>query len=60
MYAKFSKCEFRVDQVVFLGHVVSAEGIKVDPTKIEAVVKWEPLGNVIEVRSLFGLASYYR
>ena len=60
MYAKFSKCEFWLDQVVFLGHVVSAEGIRVDPTKIEAVVKWEPPRNVIEVRSFLGLAGYYR
>ena len=60
MYAKFSKCEFWLDQVVFLGHVVSAEGIKVDPTKIEVIVKWEPPRNVTEVRSFLGMAGYYR
>ena len=60
LYAKFSKCEFWLDQVVFLGHVVSAEGIKVDPKKIEAVVKWEPPRNVTEVRSFLGMAGYYR
>ena len=60
LYAKFSKCEFWLDQVVFLGHVVSAKGIKVDPTKIEAVVKWDPPRNVTEVRSFLGLAGYYR
>ena len=60
LYAKFSKCEFWLDQVVFLGHVVSAEGIKVDPTKIEVVVKWEPPRNVTEVRSFLGMAGYYQ
>ena len=60
LYAKFSKCEFWLDQVVFLGHIVSAEGIKVDPAKIEAVVKWEPPRNVAEVRSFLGLAGYYQ
>ena len=45
--------------MIFLGHVVSAEGIKVDPTKIEAVVKWKPPRNVTKVRSFLGLAGYY-
>ena len=40
LYAKFSKCEFWLDSVTFLGHIVSAEGIKVDPKKIEAVQNW--------------------
>ena len=44
----------------FLGHVVSAEGIKVDPANIEAVVSWKSPRNVIEVRSFLGLAGYYR
>ena len=60
LYAKFSKCEFWLDRVVFLGHVISAEGIYVDPQKIEAVVKWERPTNVTEVRSFLGLAGYYR
>lgn len=55
-----SKCEFWLDQILFLGHVVSADGIKVDPKKIEAVVKWEIPKNVAEVRSFLGLAGYYR
>ena len=49
-----------MDQVVFLGHIVSTDGIKVDPAKIEAVVKWEPPRNVAEVRSFLGLAGYYQ
>ena len=60
LYAKLSKCEFWIKEVSFLGHIVSAEGIKVDPTKIEAVVNWKPPRNVTEVRSFLGLAGYYR
>ena len=60
LYAKFSKCEFWLDQVVFLGHVISSRGIEVDPRKIEAVLKWESPTNVSEIRSFLGLAGYYR
>ena len=56
---KFNKCEFWLDQVVFLGHIVSGEGIKVDPKKIEVVLNWEPPKNVPELRSFLGLAGYY-
>ena len=44
----------------FLGHIVSAEGIRVNPGKIEAVVSWKPPRNVIEVKIFLGLARYYR
>ena len=60
LYAKFNKCEFWLDQVVFLGHIVSVESIKVDPKKIEAVLNWEPPKNVPKLRSFLGLAGYYR
>ena len=60
LYAKFPKCEFWLDRVHFLGHVVSAEGISVDPAKIEAVSNWKAPKSVIEVRSFLGLAGYYR
>ncbi|KAA3483679.1 reverse transcriptase [Gossypium australe] len=60
LYAKFSKCEFWLREVAFLGHVVSAEGIRVDPRKIEAVLDWKPPKSVAEVRSFLGLAGYYR
>ena len=60
LYAKFIKCQFWLDRVAFLGHVVSAEGISVDPPKIEAIVDWKPPTNVTEVRSFLGLAGYYR
>ena len=59
LYAKFSKCEFWIDEVVFLGHVVSGRGIEVDLKKIEAVVNWETPKNIVEVRSFLGLAGYY-
>ena len=59
LYAKLSKCEFWIDHVVFLGHVVSGQGIEVDSKKIEAVVKWETPRNVAEVRSFLRLAGYY-
>ena len=60
LYAKFSKCEFWLQEVQFLGHVVSSEGIKVDPAKIEAVKSWDRTRTPTEVRSFMGLAGYYR
>nr|GEZ21752.1 retrotransposon protein, putative, Ty3-gypsy subclass [Tanacetum cinerariifolium] len=60
LYAKFSKCEFWLSSVAFLGHIVSAEGITVDPTKVEAITKWPRPTSVTEVRSFLGLAGYYR
>ncbi|WMV54884.1 hypothetical protein MTR67_048269, partial [Solanum verrucosum] len=59
-YAKFSKCEFWLNEVAFLGHVVSTKGVKVDPSKIQAVVEWRPPKSSTEVRSFLGLAGYYR
>ena len=60
MYAKFSKCEFWLPQVAFLGHIVGKDGILVDPSKIEAVKNWPRPASVSKVRSFLGLASYYR
>lgn len=59
-YAKFSRCEFWLKSVAFLGHVVSEEGISVDPKKIEAITEWHRPTNVTEVRSFLRLAGYYR
>ena len=42
LYAKLRKCDFWLKEVSFLGHIVSAEGVRVDPTKIEAVLNWKP------------------
>ncbi|XP_073130085.1 uncharacterized mitochondrial protein AtMg00860-like [Henckelia pumila] len=60
LYAKFSKCEFWLDRVVFLGHVISAQGVSVDPSKIDDVLNWKTPRNVSEIRSFLGLAGYYR
>ena len=60
LYAKLSKCQFWLDRVAFLGHVISAEGVSVDPHKIEAVVNWKPPKNVSEVISFLDLVGYYR
>ncbi|KAK8623622.1 hypothetical protein V6N13_064989 [Hibiscus sabdariffa] len=60
LYAKLSKCEFWLKKITFLGHVVSAEGIQVDPGKIEAIVSWKQPKNVSEIWSFLGLAGYYR
>ena len=60
MYAKLSKCQFWLDRMTFLGHVILVEGVSMDPKKIESVVSWKPPKNVLEVRSFLGLAGYYR
>ena len=60
LFAKFSKCEFWLVNVGFLGHVVSAEGVSVDPQKVEAVSNWKRPTTVTEIRSFLGLAGYYR
>ncbi|KAA3484088.1 DNA/RNA polymerases superfamily protein [Gossypium australe] len=60
LYAKFSNCEFWLHEVSFLGHIVSASGIRVDPSKISAILSWKPSRNVSEVHSFLGLAGYYR
>jgi hypothetical protein len=56
----FSKCEFWIKEVPFLGHVVSSKGIMVDPRKVKEVLDWKPPTTMSEVRSFLGLASYYR
>ncbi|GJX18109.1 putative reverse transcriptase domain-containing protein [Tanacetum coccineum] len=60
LYAKFSKCEFWLQEVHFLGHVVNQSGIHVDPSKIEAVKNWKTPTTPSEIRSFLGLAGYYR
>nr|XP_040253990.1 uncharacterized protein LOC109737009 [Aegilops tauschii subsp. strangulata] len=60
LYAKFSKCGFWLDEVAFLGHVVSGNGVAVDPSKVAAVTEWETPTTVGEIRSFLGLAGYYR
>ena len=59
LYAKLKKCEFWLDRVPFLGHIVSKEGISVDPSKVEAIQSWPTPRNAREICSFLGLASYY-
>ena len=60
MYAKFSKCEFWLIEVKFLGHVVSASGVSIDPKKVKDVMIWERPKSVFEICSFLGLIGYYR
>jgi hypothetical protein len=60
LYAKFSKCEFWLKEIQFLGHVLSAEGVSVDPSKIKDILDWKPPVSVHQVRSFLGMAGYYR
>ncbi|GKD24746.1 putative reverse transcriptase domain-containing protein, partial [Tanacetum coccineum] len=60
LYAKFSKCEFWLQEVHFLGHVVNHNGIHMDPSKIEAVKNWKAPTTPSEIRSFLRLAGYYR
>ena len=59
MYAKFSKCEFWLTEVSFLGHILSHNGISMDPSKIKDVVEWVTPTTVKEVQGFVGLAGYY-
>ncbi|GKF23101.1 hypothetical protein Tco_0075423, partial [Tanacetum coccineum] len=60
LYAKFSRCEFWLREVQFLGHVINSNGIHMDPSKIEAVKNWKAPKTSTEVCSFLGLAGYYR
>ena len=59
LYAKFSKCEFWLDQGAFLGHIVLGRGVEVDPSKIESVMSWNRPASPTEIRSFLDLAGYY-
>jgi hypothetical protein len=60
LYAKFSKCEFWIGEVPFLGHIISNGGISVDPAKVKEIMEWRVPTTVTEVWSLLGLVGYYR
>ena len=60
LFSKMSKCEFWLEEVSFLGHVISKGGIDDDPAKVEAVQQWEAPKTVTEIKSFLGLAGYYR
>jgi hypothetical protein len=59
LYAKFSKCAFWLKEVLFLRHIISAEGIAVDPSKVQKVLDWKSPRSVTQIRSFLGLAGYY-
>jgi hypothetical protein len=60
LYGKLSKCSFYQSKIHYLGHVISSEGIVVDPAKVKAIMEWPMPTNVPEVCSFMGLAGYYR
>ncbi|GKA26854.1 putative reverse transcriptase domain-containing protein, partial [Tanacetum coccineum] len=60
LYVKFSKCEFWIPKVQFLGHVIDSKGIHVDPAKIESIKDWASPKNSTKIRQFLGLAGYYR
>ena len=59
MYAKFSKSEFWLKEVGFLGHIVLGDEIRIDPSKISTIVEWKLPRNVSEIKSFLGLTGYY-
>ena len=59
LYAKFSKCEFWLIEVRFLGHMALASGVSVDPRKVEVVISWERPKSIFKIRNFLGLAGYY-
>eukprot|EP00253_Pinus_taeda_P015634 PITA_15634 len=59
LYAKFSKCDFFKNEIQYLGHVITKEGIAVDPEKIKAIMDWPVPKDVADIRSFMGLAGYY-
>eukprot|EP00253_Pinus_taeda_P012699 PITA_12699 len=60
LYAKLSKCDFYKEEIQYLGHVISKDGIAVDPEKIKTILDWPVPKDVADIRSFMGLAGYYR
>jgi len=60
LYCKLKKCEFWFEEMLFLGHVIIKEGIKINPQKVKAITEWSRPTNVTKIKSFLGLAGYYR
>lgn len=60
LFVKESKCEFGMKELVYLGHIISADGVKVDPKKIKAIVDWPPPENLTHLKGFLGLCGFYR
>ena len=60
LYAKESKCDFFAQKIHYLGHIISSDGIKMEPSKIEAIMNWPPPTNLKEIQVFLGLAGFYR
>jgi hypothetical protein len=60
LYAKLSKCEFWISEVLFMGHIINQDGLVVDPNKVAAILDWKALKDVRGIKSFIGMAGYYR
>ena len=60
LYAKMSKCEFGMTELLYLGHIISAGSVRVDPDKIRAILDWPPLRNTSQLKGFLGLCGFYR
>jgi hypothetical protein len=59
LYAKLSKCEFWISEVLFLGHIINREGLTVDPEKVTSILDWKAPKDVRGIKSFIGMAGYY-
>jgi hypothetical protein len=60
LYAKLSKCEFWISEVLFLGHIINREGLAIDPKKVTSILDWKATKDVRGIKSFIGMAGYYR
>jgi hypothetical protein len=60
LYAKLSKCEFWIDEVKFLGHIINKEGLTMDPKKVADILNWKVPTDARGIKSFIGMAEYYR